>query len=264
MDLISIYSKDEILPLWEIIEERFPSQSKMIDKDQKGRYRLIINKQYINEFCQIFSRWLHRKIWRSKWLHIIRNNYNFTPKEEENILKLITECIYKNEPELTNLIYEKAMIMFSFNLIHLEGFTIFSLQEYYEELLNQTEEIIEQYYIEQEYKEILNLLQYYIEVEGYRFGTLNVVATCDGKYNYFNNHFQNITKQCITMIQCDPYTVESTADDCLVTILITMMPERIKIYGSRNIEDKRIIDTLKRIFGKRIEIFPETLELIKK
>lgn len=258
LNSVSIYSKKDLSSLWIIVEERLPYQSVVIESFKDTMWKLTIQKDYIAEFCNIFSRWLHREIWQDEINIIISDLFDLTAIEREDTLKLIEDTINYSETELADEINKKAFILLSdYSYFILEGFTIFSTRKYKEKLLMIVDQILEQYLAEQEYREFLSLLQYYVEVEECHFGTLTVIVDSKGNYNYFNEKNQNITNQCLRMFDINPEDVNLNPDDGLITILILLMPREIKIIGTEFIKNKKFLNTIKTIFKTRIKFFSE-------
>ena len=137
------------------------------------------------------------------------------------------------------------------------------MQEYWEKMEIIVEECIDSYLSEQDYLEFLELLKCYIAIEEYRFGHLYVIAQPDGKYQYYDHDLNNITTKCLErfLIECEDYNADP--DDCLITILILLLPERITIYGAEEISNKKFLNTLKNIFESRLEIQKGTGVFIK-
>ncbi len=265
MDSVSICSRNDLFPLWEIVEDRFPNQSVVAEKKEGANWKIIVDIQYLNEFSKIFSRWLHHQIWRKVLGDIIVESFELTPTEKKNIFISVVDFMEENEEEFVEIIYQKAVIMLNnYKEMKLEGFTSFSIQEYRDKLEEVIEICFEQYLVEKEYREFINLLQYYIEVEGYQFGMLTVVADVDGKYTFFDEYFHNITNQCMQQFVTEFEKEIPEPDDCLITILILLLPEKVMLHGTNNIKNERILKTLKKLFGRRIEFFSETDISIKK
>ncbi len=252
LEQVTVESKIDLSTLWDIVKKRFPNQTVSYQKN-KNNHVLMINTQYCDAFSQIFALWLHQQIYLSELNKIINEYEMITLPEKEHIFLVAQDEICKDQGALSKILQEKILAVFATSLdLKLEGFFNFCMQEYWEELENIVEECLDNYLSEQDYLEFLDLLQYYIAVEEYRFGHLTVVAQPDGKYQYYDENIKNITAECLGKFLMEYEDEAADPDDCLITILILLLPEKITLYGIEFMNNKKFLKTLKNIFGNRL------------
>ncbi len=250
MESVTIYSNDDLSSLWVTIKDRFPDKTIQMQK----KNNIIVKKQYLEEFCNLFSVWYHKNIWKVEVETLLREAFMLTPDEEKDVRFRMPEFIQGNENELIGILKKKALVMLkSFQVLKMGGFSNFCLQEYRIKLEEIIAECLEQYYSEQDYYEFLNLLQYFVEVEEYQFGELIIVVDKNNHYSYYDETFQNITEQCMKQFFLEFEEENPTADDCLITVLILLLPKKITMYGVENVLNNKFLNTLKSIFRSRIE-----------
>ncbi len=256
LELVTVYSKTDLTTLWNIVRERFPEQAVLFQTNTEGGSVLKIKRQYLSAFSMIFSMWMHQNFYRSELENIFLQYDLLTEEERECIFKIVIEKIKAERTEMAKLLQEKVLdILADGDYFNLEGFIIFGIQEYCEQLEYVVEDCFDAYFSEQDYLEFLDLLRYFIEIEEYRFGHLLVLAQQDGKYQYYDESMQNITRQCLSRFLSEFKDEYADPDDCLITILILLLPEKISLYGAENIANPKFLETLKNIFGNRFNIF---------
>lgn len=265
MESISICSRKKLSSLHRMVEERMQHQAIAFLKTSDGCKKISIDMEYLDEFCNIFSGWLHSEIKDKIIEAVMKESFVFSSAEKHNVYRLAANFIEENNVLFTNIIYEKAFIMLSSHkTINLEGFTNFSIREYKNKIEEIIESSFEQYLIEKEYLEFINLMRCYIEVEECRFGRLNVVTNTNGRYSFFDENFQDITNQCMQEFISEFENELPEPDDCLITILILLLPEEIRIYGINHIKNERILKTLEKLFENRIKFFSKIDQMLHK
>ncbi len=259
MENLTVRSKEDLSSLWNIVKDCFPQQTAWMQKNKFGDNVLMIKKQYMEQFCRIISGWLHEKIYREELKKALLDFRMLYQEEQETIFLAIVKQVQENQENIVLSIIDKFLTMFKISpQIELEGFMNFCLQEYREELEDVIEECLETYLSERDYFEFLELLRYFVQVEENHFGHLIVVAQPCGDYLYYNEELQNITKQCKEDFMHEYEDEEAMPDDCLITILVLMLPEQISIFGIENISNRKFLKTLQNVFEERVNFFQGT------
>ncbi len=259
LESVTLYSCHNLKTLQDILKEDFPNKMIQVEEKKNSYYRIYIDTRYITRFCQIFSKWLHGIRWKMEVESAMNDIFMLTAAEKEGISSLLPTYIQKSQDVLEEIINQKIYIMLSnFKKLNLEGFTKFCLREYKAYIQDIIELCFQKFLEEKEYHEFVELLKYFIEVEECQMKTLNVVAENNGTYCFFDSAFHNITSDCIELLQTEYPAENLESEDELLTILISMLPEHIRIYGASNIDNKPFIKTLKMIFGDRIKFVSES------
>lgn len=258
LEFITLHSCRDLSSLFHQVKNQLPGGIVGMGKYYNSNNQINVKKKYLPEFCRLFSLWLHKHIWMEEAKIIMNDYFSLNSVEQNAILILLPDFIKKHENRLTGLLYQKICIMLSiYPQINMEGFTIFCIKEYQNILEELIECCFEEYLAEKDYYEFIHLLQYYIEVEGYQFGTLNIIAESNGLCSYYDEKFNNITNECMEQFGAEFNEAIVEQNDCLITILIMLLPEKIRFYGANNLKQDRFVKTLKIIFGNRITFYPE-------
>ena len=263
LEQITIVAKSNLSTLWDIVKKRFPCQT-VYYKPGKNNNTLNIKYSYRSVFSQILALWLHQNRYEAVLQKMVDEYEIISMAEKEYIFLSAKKRVEEEHDRFSKILQGKILCALQNNhSLNLEGFFHFCMQEYWEEMEIIVEECIDSYLSEQDYLEFLDLLKYYIAVEEYRFGHLFVVAQADGKYQYYDEDSKNITTECLGrfLLECEDY--DADPDDCLITILILLLPKRITIYGAEKISNKKFLNTLQNIFENRIEIQKGTEFFVK-
>lgn len=151
------------------------------------------------------------------------------------------------------------------NFINLDGFTFFGMQEYRKEAAYLLEDCVEEYLSRESYREFLDLLHYFVELEEPQLSELYVVADANGSYRFYDKSYQEITNECEQMFLDEfPEIDEETEkeNDMLISTLVILVPEKIILYGIKNVKNKNFLITLQNIFQKRIYFSEEVPQFL--
>ena len=261
---IIVYDAEKVSILKRLLD-RFPDEAVKFIIVDAGITVLSIKINYLDEVIAVISNLIVDYMFNIVLNSEIKqyNMLNYIDKE-----KVIEIVKYK-----LNFIRERYVMIYNdkFNNffkikknINLNGFINFCTVDYVEEIEFMIDDAVDEYLSGNEYKEFISLLRYYIKEEEPRFDKLIIEADENGIYNYFNCKHNNITYECNKNFVCEFKDEYADEDDKLISILITMLPKKIFIYGTKNINNKNILETLKDIFENRIELYANDFLMIKK
>ena len=173
---------------------------------------------------------------------IEQNCYNHIISEENTSLKYRKDEIFNNI--LKYVKENKSMI--------LDGFVNFRLNEYIKTLDEVVDYSVQQYVIEKEYKEFINLLKLYIDSKEPTCSLIHLIyANGESTLLDENKHIINLEDNIFDAQYLSDISFSS--NDFALNALLTLLPKKIEIHLCSNYEDE-FINTLKLIFGTRIFI----------
>ena len=149
--------------------------------------------------------------------------------------------------KLTNYLKSK-------NSIQIEGFVRFRLSEYRQELCNLLYDATEEFYIEKEYDEFINLLSVYIEECQPMVDLLHISRKQNGEFLFYDFTKTNIRLNIENTTAHNQIENFLTNEDMLISILITLAPKRIIWHSTENSENYNIAKTIKAIFKDRFSV----------
>jgi putative sporulation protein YtxC len=221
----------------------------------------VIFKQYIagalaDLILEQWERQLLQQIIREKYFY-------FEPAEKEIIyqlaLRYIDKGIYRSADELLcfcwkSKIFKKLLeFLRTHNQIVIEGFIRFRLKEYKRDLEEAAEKAVDDYLLEKEYKEFIQLLQYFIEIRKSRVDLLHVVFSTDRVFKLYNEQKQVIKSDSLEDIFDHLTPREIKSEDILFSILISLAPRQVIFHVRESKEAPVVLKTMKSIFDGRIQ-----------
>ncbi len=130
------------------------------------------------------------------------------------------------------------------------GLVLFRLPLYIEILEKCADRMVESFYTEREYEDFIGLLKYFVNVQGDRPRLIHLYVHKQGMYTVLDENNEDITEKCIADFGGVEETPYENFDDLLISVLITLAPEKIVIHNGENIKNRELFDTIKRVFGK--------------
>lgn len=194
----------------------------------------------------------------------VNKKYPFIQVEDREVLQKRTESFlyYYDENEsfskLMSLKRKNKIVMSiidhfeSSNLIIIEGFVNFCMQDYIDEIIFAMELAYEELKNEKEYNEFIKLLRYFVESQAPKVYEVNLLINDSGKFSLWDGDGVRIEKDYMNLYLNDFFSDEITLDDALVSILITIAPRRIVLHNSKLLSVNESVETIKRIFNERI------------
>lgn len=133
------------------------------------------------------------------------------------------------------------------SVFDIEGFLSFRAQEYKKEVNKAVEYAIDEFVIEKEYFEFIQLLKHFVDSQRPRLDSLHVGITSQGKFHLYNNDGVKVTHQFIEDYQLDNIN-ELCYEDLLVSALIAVAPRQITLH-IRYEGYKDTMQTIRSVFG---------------
>lgn len=248
--------------------ENFPINNiYFISKKFKNFQNVIIHYRgsEVPTFCNILSDILSETIIIFYEPLIIRkfinNNYFYFEDYEKKLIE--KSCFdYISLDEDHSLAYRKDEIWPSFyqyiinnKSIILDGFVNFRIPDYLITLDYVVDNCVNNYIIDKEYTEFINLLKLYIDSKEPQVNIVHLI--------YLNNE-SILLDESKQIIPADKSKINAkylsditfSSNDYALNSLLTLLPKKIVIHLIDN-KDDEFINTLKSIFGKRISICKE-------
>ena len=196
-------------------------------------YEERILKQLINYNYFYFDEYEKDKILENCFQMLDSEEYKETAQENGEIKKQIMNYILEN----------RTMI--------LDGFVYFRLQNYFKCLDSLVDDGVNQFVIEKEYTEFINLLRIYVESREPEISLLHLI------YNNGESILLDEQKSVVS-VSDNIYNAKYLSDisfssnDFALNTLLTLLPKKIEIHLID--EEDEFINTLKLIFENRISI----------
>lgn len=174
-------------------------------------------------------------------IEILKACMGIMEDDEKDRLKIIEKAVYEYLKE------NKSMI--------LEGFVYFRLKEYVSYLDNIIDIAVNQFIIDREYTEFINLLRIYVNSKPAECDVLHLVYV-NGESIILDDN-ENIVSVSNNILNAKYLSdISFSSNDFALNTLLTMLPERIEIHLI-GIEDE-FINTIKLIFENRVSLLEFT------
>lgn len=174
-------------------------------------------------------------------IEILKACMGIMEDDEKDRLKIIEKAVYEYLKE------NKSMI--------LEGFVYFRLKEYISYLDNIIDIAVNQFIIDREYTEFINLLRIYVNSKPAECSVLHLVYV-NGESIILDDN-ENIVSVSDNILNAKYLSdISFSSNDFALNTLLTMLPERIEIHLI-GIEDE-FINTIKLIFENRVSLLEFT------
>lgn len=196
-------------------------------------YEPILLRRFLNFQYFYFDEFEKKLIEENCYKHIILEEETSLKYRREEIWTCVLQYIANN----------KSMV--------LDGFVNFRLDNYYKTIEEIADLSVNQYIIEKEYTEFINLLKLYIDSKEPLSPIVHLIYT-NGESILLNQEKKVINLQDNVFDAKYLSDISFSSNDYALNALLTLLPKKIEIHLI-GYEDE-FINTLKLIFGKRISI----------
>ncbi|MDF2924282.1 MAG: putative sporulation protein YtxC [Paenibacillaceae bacterium] len=141
------------------------------------------------------------------------------------------------------------------SFLNLDGFIRFRINKYGAELKEMIEYASDEYLMDQQYKEFISLLRYFVYIQESRIPVAHIMHKGGHEFLLLNEQMKPIdTTELDTTFKVEFLDKDYNLEDLIVSTLITIAPERVYIH-TRDPE-LAVIKTITQIFENRTEICP--------
>ena len=151
----------------------------------------------------------------------------------------------------TSLVAQILSCLDQSDVFDIEGFLHFRAQEYKSDVTKAVEYAINEYVVEKEYLEFIQLLRHFVDSQKPRLEILHVGMTSQGRFHLYNNEGVKVTHQFLEDYQLDNVQ-ELGYEDLLVSALIAVAPRQVTLH-IRYEGYKDTLRTIRSVFGERVK-----------
>lgn len=152
-----------------------------------------------------------------------------------------------------NKISHKIMdYIYSNDSLVIEGLINFCMPDYLNELRFAIDLACEELRNEREYNNFVKLLRYFVDTQPPRLYEVNLLMDQDGLFYIWDGEGSNIQERFTHYYCNDIFINEISLDDMLVSILITVSPQRIILHNAED-QDTEPVKMIREVFAERIQ-----------
>lgn len=133
--------------------------------------------------------------------------------------------------------------------ILLEGFVRFRLKDYFLELKEALEKVIDDFLADKEYQEFIKLLQYFVDIQEPRVPEVHVLFYNDEHYRLLDEEEKPLDQEYLRRVLGDLEDEDLRYEDLLLSALITLSPQRIILHHT---DEPEVGKTIVNVFKERV------------
>lgn len=147
--------------------------------------------------------------------------------------------------------------------MRIDGFVAFRLKEYEALLEELAQRLVEEYVTRKEYEEFVELLKYFVNIQEKRPPLVHVAVQSGGGYVLMDADGRDITARCFAdFLEGELMLTEEAYDDLLISVLITLAPQKIVVHNRKAIHNRELFGTIAQVFEGSLS-YCEGCELCK-
>lgn len=185
--------------------------------------------------------------------HILVNEYNAVkPYQLKDVLGELSEIQqdenYSKCARLKVIQDDLRRYFKEQNSANVEGLVTFRLPKYRMLLERMAEELFDRYLANREYQEFIALLRYFVSVQSGRPKLVHLFVHEHRMYTIMNEEKEDITAKCISDFVPPEEVSAENFDDLLISMLITLAPEKMIVHNSVHIQNTELFNTIHHVF----------------
>lgn len=193
---------------------------------------------------------------------IIRESYYYFNDEEKSIIFQYTRNYIYGEkmiPGQMDRLDRKSFIIKRLvdflgqnDSIVIDGFIRFRLKEYINDLKEAVDLAVDDFLMEREYREFIQLLKYFVEIQEPKVDLVHVLINPKGAYKLYDEKHDVISSEFLEGYFLDVIDNEINYEDLLISALITIAPNKIVFHGCTPNKPDSTLETIKNVFAGRV------------
>lgn len=200
-------------------------------------------------------------------LHYIDENYFFLKHDEILDIDLSISKMLKGEYKIcsdkdfyclnkvNSIVEDIKKFILENDYLNIEGFITFRMKGLTKVIECIIDKVVEEYMIEKEYNEFIKLLKYFVDIQDCKLEEINLIIQRNGMYEVKDNLGVDVFKEFLNEIADMSEEGIVNVEDVIISGLITNAPKRIKIYNEEECINKEFLNTIKSVFGERVESY---------
>lgn len=189
-------------------------------------------------------------------VRLLKQDYDFLPEKDqcEILVCVLKNLWYGKEDQRSNVtqckqsVTQRLSVLFSESVpdtLMLEGFMRFRMKDYLEEWDRALSSGVESYIRKKEYAEFVEILRLFVNIRIPRARKVHVCVDGHGEYLLLDER--------LCLLKCTFLGKRIDKDDALLSALVNIAPLSIVVHNKERFWDARILETIKDVFGKRVE-----------
>ncbi|MDI6879006.1 MAG: putative sporulation protein YtxC [Desulfitobacteriaceae bacterium] len=200
--------------------------------------------------------------WEKDYVHsLLRKRYHLKRDEQEQVWPKAMKSLNEQD-EHSNDVQRKATLInhiltyIEVNpVFDIEGFLRFRAREYRAEVDKAVAYAVDEYILEKEYFEFIDLLKHFLDTQEPRMEILHVGISARGKFHLYNEAGEKVTRDYLDGMEAEGDVSDFSYEDLLISALISAAPQEvilhIKYPGYRD-----TLETIRHVFEGKVKECP--------
>jgi len=235
-----------------LIHCHFPNQSP--ETEESGTLQKI-HRYYL---ASVLTETILRQ-WEEKHVRkILRRQYQFKRSECDVVLAKALDYLNGDAGGKASRTYRKTQLLTQIlasleaaPLFDVDGFLQFRATSYKQDLNDVVAFVVDEYVLQREYIEFIELLMHFVDQQAPRLHTLHVKINSKGNFQLYNDQGEKVTNQYLEDYALDSGNGEFAYEDLLISALISVAPRQIVLH-IRYDGYQDTLQTIRQVFSERI------------
>ena len=195
--------------------------------------------------------------WEKEYIHRrLRQKYKFKLNECNNVIEKVFERLKERENSGYKISRKKGLVnqilicLENNAVFDIEGFLRFRGREYKTIINKVVDYVVDEYNLEQEYVEFIELLKSFVDMQNPRLETLHVVIA-KGRFKLYDDMGKSVTEEYLTDYQTYDQLQDFAYDDLLISALIAVSPRHIVIH-IKSAGAETALQSIRQVFADRV------------
>lgn len=137
--------------------------------------------------------------------------------------------------------------------LQLEGFTMFRLQSYRNELAEIAEYALDEYVLDKQYQEFISLLKYFVQMQESKVSLVHLLHKGGHDFAMYDENFRLLEqKPPADRIVAEMLETEMNIEDMVISSLISVSPKQITLHTRQ--PEMQVIRTIETIFDGKVNV----------
>ncbi|WP_170109487.1 putative sporulation protein YtxC [Melghirimyces profundicolus] len=192
--------------------------------------------------------------------HIIKKQFRYRdPEDSREIERYTFDLLNDSESEepvcrrrKDRMARQVAQYLTQHRSVAVDGFFRFRMKRYRNGLVKLVEHAIDEYLLDQEYREFIELLRYFVSVQEPKLNLVHVLHTGRRQFRLLDEEGEPLrTKELDESVQ-ELMEQPFSHEDLIVSTLLTIAPEQVVLHTQNR--EENVIRTLEQVFETRISV----------
>lgn len=196
--------------------------------------------------------------WEKEYVRkLLGKKYKLMAKECDSVLNKTVSRLNDKEGKAykasrKSILVQQILLCLENNLIFdIEGFLRFRGKDYKEEIDKAVAYTVDEFILEREYLEFIELLKSFVDTQNPCLDTLHVGISQQGRFHLYDDLGNSVTERFLTDYHPEEKIQDISYDDLLVSALIMVAPRHIVLH-IRNDKSESALQSIQEVFGDRV------------